>query len=80
MALTKRQYVDGTTIITAENLNAIQDEIIANGNNKADKTATVSTVTYNSTSHKLQKTINGTTSDVVTFGSIVDLGVVEVTT
>ena len=31
MALTKRTYVDGETVITAENLNDIQDEIIANG-------------------------------------------------
>lgn len=53
MALTKVDYVNGTTVIMAENLNAIQDEIIANGNaigtqataiqnlgtNKADVTA-----------------------------------------
>ena len=31
---------------------------------KADKSSTVSNVSYNSTSGKLQKTINGTTSDV----------------
>lgn len=31
MSLTKRTYVDGETIITADNLNDIQDEIIANG-------------------------------------------------
>ena len=30
MALRKREYIDGETKITAENLNAIQDEIIAN--------------------------------------------------
>lgn len=28
MSLKKREYVDGVTVITAENLNAIQDEII----------------------------------------------------
>lgn len=28
MALTKRNYVSGETVITAENLNAIQDELI----------------------------------------------------
>ena len=33
MALVKRTYVDQTTIITADNLNDIQDEIIANGLN-----------------------------------------------
>ena len=32
---------------------------------KADKSATVSTVTYNSTSKKITKTINGNTTDVV---------------
>lgn len=30
MALVKVVYVDGETVITADNLNAIQDEIIAN--------------------------------------------------
>ena len=30
MALNKRTYVDGETVITAENLNDIQDEVIAN--------------------------------------------------
>ena len=33
---------------------------------KADKSATVSTVTYDTTNKKLTKTINGTTTDVVT--------------
>lgn len=33
---------------------------------KADKSATVSTVTYDTTNRKLTKTINGTTTDVVT--------------
>lgn len=32
MSLNKVNYVNGTTVIMAENLNAIQDEIIANGN------------------------------------------------
>ena len=30
MALTKRTYVDGETVITAENLNDIQDAVIDN--------------------------------------------------
>ena len=38
MALTKRVYVDGETIITADNLNAIQDEIISQGVNKVPTT------------------------------------------
>ena len=41
MALTKRTYVDGETIITAQNLNDIQDEIISLGNNTVPKTRTV---------------------------------------
>ena len=79
MALTKRTYVDGTTVITAQNLNDIQDEIISQATNKADKTGTVSTVTYNTSTHKLSKTINGTASDVATFGSIIDFNVTAVT-
>lgn len=38
---------------------------------KADKTATVSTVTYDTTNHKITKTINGVTTDVVTAAQIV---------
>lgn len=37
---------------------------------KADKSATVSTVAYDSTNKKITKTINGTTSDVVTVATI----------
>lgn len=41
MALTKRTYVDGETIITAQNLNDIQNEIIAHESNKVPITRTV---------------------------------------
>ena len=37
---------------------------------KADKSATVSTINYDSTNKKITKTINGTTSDVVTVSAI----------
>lgn len=37
---------------------------------KADKSATVSTITYDSTNKKITKTINGTTSDVVTVATL----------
>lgn len=37
---------------------------------KADKSATVSTVTWDSTNKKLTKTINGTTTDVVTAATL----------
>lgn len=41
---------------------------------KADKTATVSDVAYDTTNKKITKTINGTTSDVVTAAKIVTDG------
>ena len=41
MALVKRVYVDGETIITAQNLNDIQDEVIAHETNKVPITRTV---------------------------------------
>lgn len=41
MALTKRQYIDGETIITAQNLNDIQDEVIAHETNKVPTSRTV---------------------------------------
>ena len=68
--LTKRNYTDGVTVITAENLNAIQDEILQ---------YRVEDVTYTSSSHQLKKKLNGSTTNVVTFGSIIDLGITEVT-
>lgn len=41
---------------------------------KADKSATVSTVTYDTTNKKIRKTINGNTTDVVTAATIVTDG------
>ena len=70
MALSKVNYIDGQTVITAANLNAIQDEIIQ---------YRVADVTYTASSHQIKKKLNGTTSAVVTLGSIVDLGITEVT-
>ena len=37
MGLVKRTYVDGETVITADNLNAIQDEIIQNAGDISEK-------------------------------------------
>ncbi len=48
---------------SATNLTDAANELMTN---KAEKSAAVSTVTYDSTNHKLTKTINGTTSDVMT--------------
>lgn len=73
MALTKRQYVNGTTIITAENLNAIQDEIIANAGNM------VTAVSFDSSTNTLSRTKGGTSSSVKVFGNLIDFSVTEVT-
>lgn len=73
MALVKRTYVNGTTIITAENLNAIQDEIIANAGNM------VTAVTYDSTTNSLKSTKGGSASTVKSFGNVIDFSVTEVT-
>lgn len=42
MALIKVNYVDGTTVIHANNLNSIQDEIIANAEEIDDQGQTIS--------------------------------------
>lgn len=71
MALNKRNYVDGETVITAQNLNDIQDEI---------KNNTIANVTYNSSTRKIQKVSNGgTATDVLTLGNLATLSYVTVT-
>lgn len=50
----------------------LANQLLAINNNKADKSATVSNVSYSSS--KIQKTINGTTTDVVTASTIVTDG------
>ena len=71
MALTKVNYVNGETVIRAENLNDIQDEI---------KNNTVANITYNSSTRKIQKVSNsGTTTDVLTLGSLSTLSYTTVT-
>ena len=44
--------------------------VITDVSGKADKSATVSTVAYDSTNKKITKTINGTTTDVVSVSTI----------
>lgn len=64
-------YSGGTKVLTAH-----QDI-----SGKADKSATVSTVAWDSTNKKITKTINGTTSDVVTAATILgNLTKAQVTT
>ena len=51
--------------INHQDLAAYHDQLMQTEmTQKSDKTATVSNVSYNSSTGKLQKTINGTTSDV----------------
>ena len=57
MALIKKTYTDGETIITAQNLNDIQDEIIAQEANKVPITRTVN-------NKQLNQNISLTASDV----------------
>lgn len=49
MALTKVTYTDKETVITAENLNAIQDEVIALETNKAPAGYGLGTISYGQT-------------------------------
>ena len=44
MALQKREHKNGETIITAENMNAIQDEVIAQGEELETLKSQVSTL------------------------------------
>ena len=69
MALVKRVYTDGETIITAQNLNDIQDEIISLGNNTVPKTRTVNgkalsgNITVNASEIPNDSTVSGTNID-----------------
>ena len=57
--------VDSTLSSSSEN--PVQNKVINTAlNDKADKSATVSTVAWDSTNKKLTQTINGTTSDIIT--------------
>lgn len=63
---------NGTITIGSNSITPLTDHQDISG--KADKTATVSTVAYDTTNKKLTKTINGTSSDVVTAATIVTDG------
>lgn len=51
-------------------LGTLWEKIKSALNLKSDKTSTVSTITYDSTNNKITKTINGTTTDVVTASTL----------
>jgi hypothetical protein len=61
------EIYDDTSSMLQSAINAsVSSSITALQNNKADKTSTVENVTYTGSTRKLQKTINGTTTDVFT--------------
>lgn len=66
--------MDGTAAVGTETAFARGDHRHPSDTTKADKSATVSTVTYDTTNKKITKTINGTTTDVVTAAKIVTDG------
>lgn len=68
-----------STLVTQIGTN--QTDIGTLNTNKADKSATVSNVAYDGTNKKLTKTINGTTTDVVTTATLkTDMGLSTVAT
>lgn len=62
--------MDGTAAVGSETKYAAGDHVHPHDTTKADKSATVSNVAWDSTNKKLTKTINGTTSDVVAASTI----------
>lgn len=68
-----RMQVLGWDDITTDIANA-QSTIAGLQSNKADKTTTVTNVSYDSSTKKIQKTINGTTSNVVTLATVATSG------
>lgn len=65
---------DKTTITLKTGTSATVLTTHQNISGKADKSSTVSNVVYDTTNHKITKTINGTTSDVVTAATVVTDG------
>lgn len=62
--------MDGTASVGTETAFARGDHRHPSDTTKADKSATVSTVTYDTTNKKITKTINGSTTDVVSVATI----------
>lgn len=66
--ITDAKIANGVITLGANTIKPLTEHQDISG--KADKTATVSTVTYDSTNKKITKTINGTTSDVVSVATL----------
>lgn len=71
-ASTTTPKMDGTAAVGTETAFARGDHRHPSDTSKADKSATVSNVAYDSTNKKITKTINGTTSDIVTIETLSD--------
>lgn len=67
---TANPLMDGTAAVGTSAKYAREDHKHPSDTAKADKSATVSTVTYDSANKKITKTINGTTTDVVTVATL----------
>ena len=68
-AATATPVMDGTAAVGVSAKYAKEDHVHPSDTSKADKSSTVSNVSFNSSSSKIQKTINNTTSDVVGIAS-----------
>lgn len=64
-AATEAPAMNGTAAVGTSAKYAKEDHVHPSDTSKADKSSTVSNVSFNSSSSKIQKTINNTTSDVV---------------
>lgn len=62
--------MDGTASTGTAKRFANQDHVHPSDTTKADKSATVTNVAWDSTNNKITKTINGTTSDIVTTSTL----------
>lgn len=71
---TTTPLMDGVAAVGSELAFARGDHRHPSDTTKADKSATVSTLTYDTTNKKITKTIDGTTTDVVTAAKIVEDG------
>lgn len=67
---TTTPLMDGTASIGSETKFAAGDHVHPSDTSKADKSTTVTNVAWDSTNNKLTKTINSTTSDVVTIATL----------
>lgn len=77
-ASTTTPKMDGTAATGSETAFSRGDHVHPSDTSKADKSATVSTVTYDTTNKKITKTINGSTTDVVSVATIkTDLGLAK---